>query len=76
MPKMQVFGRLAYESMIQKNKGFAFGNGTSTSNELSYGIGASYEVAKQLTLGTQYKFVKLDGGTDLSNVNVSLGYQF
>jgi opacity protein-like surface antigen len=49
---------------------------SNTSAEFTYGIGASYEVAKQLTVGTQYKFAKLDGDTDLSNMNVSVGYQF
>ncbi len=75
MPKLQVFGRLAYESMESETEFFGISNSVS-SDEFTYGFGASYEVAKQLTVGTQYKIANLDSGTDLSNLNVSVGYQF
>ena len=75
MPKLQVFGRLAYESMQQEVE-ILGATASATSEEFTYGIGASYEVAKQLTVATQYKFAKLDSETDFSNMNVSLGYQF
>lgn len=75
MPKLQVFGRLAYESMTQEVE-FLGATASETSDEFTYGIGVSYEVAKQLTVGTQYKYAKLDDETDLSNATVSVGYQF
>lgn len=75
VPKLQVFGRLAYESMQQEVE-ILGATASATSEEFTYGIGASYEVAKQLTVATQYKFAQLDSETDLSNMSVSLGYQF
>jgi len=75
IPKLQVFGRLAYESMKQEVE-FLGASASETSDEFTYGIGVSYEVAEQLTVGTQYKYAQLDGDADLSNVNVSVGYQF
>jgi opacity protein-like surface antigen len=75
VPKVQVFGRIAYESMKQEVE-FLGVNASDTSDEFTYAIGASYAVAKQFTVGTQYKYAQLDSKTDLSNVNVSVGYQF
>lgn len=75
IPKLHVFGRVAYESMTQEVK-FLGRSASDTSGEFTYGIGVSYEVAKQLTVGTQYKYAALDNDADLSNMNVSLGYQF
>lgn len=75
VPKLQVFGRLAYESMKTEVE-FLGMSDSETSGEFTYGIGASYEVAKQLTVGTQYKFANLDNDTDFSNMNVSVGYKF
>ncbi len=75
IPKLQVFGRIAYESMKQEVE-FLGASASETSDEFTYGIGASYEVAKQLTVGTQYKYAQLDSKTDLSNMSVSVGYQF
>jgi opacity protein-like surface antigen len=75
IPKLQVFGRLAYESMTQEVE-FMGSTASASSDELTYGIGASYEVAKQVTVGTQYKFAQLDNETDFSNMSVSVGYQF
>lgn len=75
IPKLQLFGRLAYESMTQEVE-FLGQSASDSSDEFTYGIGASYEVAKQLTVGTQYKYAQLDSETDLSNMNISVGYQF
>lgn len=75
MPKLEVFGRIAYESMEQEVE-FLGVSASETSDEFTYGIGASYEVAKQFTVGTQYKYAQLSSETDLSNLNISLGYQF
>lgn len=75
IPKLQVFGRIAYESMKQEVE-FLGASASETSDEITYGVGASYQVAKQLSVGTQYKYAKLDGDSDLSNMNVSVGYQF
>jgi opacity protein-like surface antigen len=75
IPKLQIFGRLAYESMVQEVE-FLGSTATASSDEFTYGIGASYEVAKQLTVGTQYKYAQLDNNTDLSNMSISVGYQF
>jgi opacity protein-like surface antigen len=74
-PKLQVFGRLAYEAIEQEVK-LQGATASLTSDEFTYGVGASYEVAEQLTVGTQYKFAQLDNDIDLSNVSVSVGYQF
>lgn len=75
MPKLQVFGRLAYESIKKEVEagGVTF---SDSSNELTYAIGTSYEVAEQITLGAQYKYAQLDYGIDLSNMSLSVGYQF
>lgn len=75
IPKLQLFGRVAYESMTQEVE-FLGQSASDSSDEFTYGIGASYEVAKQLTVGTQYKYAQLDSETDLSNMNISVGYQF
>lgn len=75
MPKLQVFGRLAYEAMSQEVE-IMGSSVTASSDEFTYGVGATYEVADKLTVGTQYKYAALDSDTDLSNINVSLGYQF
>lgn len=75
IPKLQVFGRIAYESMQQEVE-FLGSSASDTSGEFTYGIGVSYEVAQQVTVGTQYKYAQLGNDTDLSNMNVSVGYQF
>jgi opacity protein-like surface antigen len=75
IPKLQVFGRFAYESMTQKVE-FLGASASESSDEFTYGVGASYAVAEQVTVGTQYKYAQLDGDTDLSNISVSVGYQF
>jgi len=75
IPKLQVFGRVAYESMMQEVE-FLGSTASETSDEFTYGVGVSYEVAKQVTVGTQYKFAQLDNETDFSNMSVSVGYQF
>ncbi len=75
MPKLQVFGRLAYEAMKTEVK-FLGETASDTSNELTYGIGMSYEVAEQVTVGTQYKYAQLDNKVDLTNLSFSVGYQF
>ncbi|MFT4766248.1 MAG: opacity protein-like surface antigen [Oleispira sp.] len=75
IPKMEVFGRIAYESMVIGVE-LAGMSASETSGEFSYGVGASYEVAEQVTVGTQYKYAPLDSDVDLTNLSVSLGYQF
>ena len=75
MPKLEVFGRLAYESMTQEVE-FLGMSASESADEVTYGIGASYEVMEKLSVGTQYKYAKLDEETDLSNVNLFVGYQF
>ena len=75
MPKIEVFGRLAYEAMSQEVEVLGTSM-TASSDEFTYGVGASYDVTNKLSVGTQYKYAALDSNTDLSNINVSVGYQF
>ena len=74
--KLDVFGRLAYEVIKQDVDFGGFGSLSTTSDEITYALGASYEVVNNFSLGTQYKYASLEGGADLTNVTVSANYQF
>lgn len=74
--KLDVFGRLAYETMKNDVDSDGLGSFSTTSDEITYAVGASYEVVDNFSLGTQYKYASLDGGADLTNVTVSANYHF
>ncbi|MEH6348143.1 MAG: porin family protein [Bermanella sp.] len=76
MAKLDVFGRLAYETMKNDVESDGFGSLSATSDEITYALGASYEVVDNFALGTQYKYASLDGGSDLTNITVSANYHF
>jgi len=76
MNKLDVFGRMAYETIKNDVESDGLGSFSTTTDEITYAVGASYEVVDNFSLGTQYKYASLDGGADLTNVTVSANYHF
>lgn len=74
--KLDLFGRLAYEQVTVDVENNFIGNLSASSDEVTYALGASYEVVNNFALGTQYKYASLDGDTDLSNLSVTANYKF
>jgi opacity protein-like surface antigen len=72
---INVFSRIAYETMIV-SVDFLGETSSGSSNEFTYALGASYDVAQNFSLGTQYKYSPLEGSASLSNVTVSGNYRF
>jgi len=72
---VEVFSRIAYETMIVEVD-FLGETSSGSSNEFSYALGASYDVAKKFSIGTQYKYSPLDEGANLTNVTISGNYSF
>lgn len=72
---VEVFSRIAYENMTVEAD-FLGETSSDSSNEFTYALGASYDVAKNVSIGTQYKYSPLDGSADLTNVTISGNYSF
>jgi opacity protein-like surface antigen len=77
MTKLGLFGRLAYEQVTVQIENNFFGTASESSNEITYALGASYEVADNFELGSQYKYAPLtDSDSDLSSMSVTANFKF
>lgn len=74
--KLDLFGRLAYEQVTVEVENDFFGSVSASSDEVTYALGAAYEVVDNFALGTQYKYASLDEGADLSNLSLTANYKF
>jgi outer membrane autotransporter protein len=75
MAKLGLFGRLAYEQLTVKFEHDLLGSNSESSNEITYALGASYEVAENFELGSQYKYASLSD-TDLNSLSLTANYKF
>ena len=75
-PELQLFGRLGFASTNHSDKIGTAAAKSKTDSGVSYGLGASYRISGNTSVGLDYMSYYDRKNTSINGVTVSVGYRF